>query len=235
MTPDQQRELCRFPAALRMLVESELAVGNSIVEVGQSYPAPPAGAFVKLAKQVSTRLRASGTGLQFYERQSSIYSGEFSDAKRFYFVLEPPLPPPEPDSNAIRSAPDSRLNASSPITLVNGLQEVGPTTNVHENSARVEDADSDSVEAIQLAIIEKFKSGAYYRTSHKEGGTNIFWRGTRFVRSDFGDDPMEQTFEDESKFLQMLDRLCNCDVVENNGGAKLPECDQWRKILSRLH
>src|SRR5262245_7645711 len=109
LTAEQQKELAQFPPALRALVESELAAGNSIVEVGHNFPAPPAGAYFKLAKKASTRPRVSGSGLDFYDRDSSIYSGEFTDAKRFYFVLEPPnSPPPEPDMNAVRKAADGK-------------------------------------------------------------------------------------------------------------------------------
>ncbi len=114
MTPtaEQQKELAKFPAALQVLIQAELAVGNSIVEIQHSHPAPPVGAAVKLAQKVSTRPRDSGSGLVFYERNSSVYSGEFTDAKRFFFVLEPPNPPPpEADMDAIRKAlepkPDS--------------------------------------------------------------------------------------------------------------------------------
>lgn len=105
LTPEQQKELAAFPPALRKLVEEELAAGNSVVEVGHSFPAPPAGAYFKLANKVTTRPRASAHGLDFRERNSSSSSGEFTDAKRFYFLVEPPgPPPPEPDMDAIRKA-----------------------------------------------------------------------------------------------------------------------------------
>ncbi len=104
MTPDfeLQRELDRFPEALRKLVEAELAAGNAIEEVGHSFPAPPAGAYIKLARQVTTLPRASGNGLEFRERSSA---GAFTDGGQFYFVLDPPSPPPPlPDMDAIRAA-----------------------------------------------------------------------------------------------------------------------------------
>ena len=103
LTPEQQMELAFFPALLRALIELELAAGNSVVEVGHSFPAPPAGAYFKLANKVTTRPRDSSGGLDFHERNNSSYSGVFTDAKRFYFLLEPPNPPPaEPDMDAIR-------------------------------------------------------------------------------------------------------------------------------------
>lgn len=94
-----------MPLVLRELLQAELNAGNTIVEVGHSHPAVPAGAYFKLANPISTRARASGDGITFYERNSSIYSGEFTDEKRFFFVLEPPLPPPpDVDMDAIRAS-----------------------------------------------------------------------------------------------------------------------------------
>ena len=111
LTPDQEMELAKFPVTLRTLIEAELTAGNSIVEFGHSFPAPPAGAYIKLANKVSTRARDDGDGLSFYQRNSSSYSGEFTDDKRFYFVLEPPNPPPaEPDMDAIRKSLEPQAN-----------------------------------------------------------------------------------------------------------------------------
>jgi hypothetical protein len=102
-----------MPAALRDLLEAELAAGNEISEVFHSFPAPPVGACFLLKRAVTTRPRASSGGISFYERNSSSYSGEFTDAQRFFFVLEPPHPPPaEPDSDAIR---DARTSGSSAL------------------------------------------------------------------------------------------------------------------------
>lgn len=94
-----------MPKKLRALLDAELAAGNEITEVFHSFPAPPAGACFRLARAVSTRPRESSGGIDFYDRNSSLYSGEFTDAKRFYFIIEPPNPPPpEPDMDAIRAA-----------------------------------------------------------------------------------------------------------------------------------
>ncbi|HEX5011069.1 MAG TPA: hypothetical protein VFY71_11780 [Planctomycetota bacterium] len=95
--------LAILPAPLRALLEAELAAGNEIVEVASCFPAPPAGVYVKLARPVTTRPRASGGGLEFLDRNTSLHSGEFHDERRFHFILEPPHPPePPPDMDAIR-------------------------------------------------------------------------------------------------------------------------------------
>lgn len=90
---------------MRALIESELRAGNEIVEMSGMHPAPPAGLCARIAKHVTTRPRASFDGVRFYERNSSSYSGEFADADRMYFIIEPPRDPgPPPDMDAIRAA-----------------------------------------------------------------------------------------------------------------------------------
>jgi hypothetical protein len=101
--------------ALKQLLRDELDAGNTIASVGHSFPAPPVGAFVMLARAVTTRPRASGESLTYRARNSSLCSGEFTDAHGFYFILEPPGPPPdEPDMDAIRAA----ANAPRPAQRV---------------------------------------------------------------------------------------------------------------------
>lgn len=90
--PEQKRVLASFPRALRGLIAAELAAGNAITELGHGLPAPPVGAFCRLARRVGTCPRASSEELDFFERNSLGYSGEFTDARRFFFVLEPPNP-----------------------------------------------------------------------------------------------------------------------------------------------
>lgn len=153
LTPEQESELAKFPEALRALIETELAAGNAIVEIGHSFPAPPAGAYILLANKVSTQPRDDGDGLSFYERNNSKYSGEFTDAKRFYFVLEPPnAPPAEPDMDAIRKSLEPRMN----------LPEVQSHTNFSTNmqaapSAKKLHGDWDSSQALS---IEESDTGA---------------------------------------------------------------------------
>lgn len=384
-TVEQQKELERFPPQLRALIDAELAAGNSIVEFGHGFPAPPAGAYLKLANKVGTRPRASGDGISFYERNMPSYSGEFTDSKRFFFVLEPPNPPPpEPDMNAIRAAlnaksdplvqlanrptgssvkialgessleevvsqPSERTKNTAPLpspmlftetptsskwilyfedprpphevqfalerelrtlftptmdndkltmhakAIVIGTRYVfelrfeaalffrncyslrveaswadQPATS-HDYSRKTFDSwfklwtrdlmpanppkanagsearyrklcdtalqaekHLDSVAAIQQAIIAKLKRGGSFGTAHKEGGTNIYWKGGQFVRSDYGDYPDEQKFTAEAEFLKMLYRFLNWDVARHAGTEKLSEFDTWKLILRQM-
>ncbi|MBL9138952.1 MAG: hypothetical protein JNK85_23995 [Verrucomicrobiales bacterium] len=396
LTPEQQTELAQFPPTLRALVEAELSAGNSIVEIGHGHPAPPVGAYFKLANRVTTCPRASGAGLNFYERNGSSHSGEFTDEKRFFFVLEPPNPPPpEPDMDAIRKAlepkPDplvqlaqrpagsggrtrigapaaaaksasakkgsvrKRSRASAPasespvadkaviafesptgrthllhfidprppqqvqfalerelmtlltpamdkdrlkwnaVAKVNGadyrfelrflaalptgnqyslqtevswqdqsatnheyfrktsaswiqmwtrdLKPANPPTEESQLSepyralcqdALQAEATLDSVAAVQQAVIDGLKRGGRFATSHKEGGTQIYWRIDRFVRSDHGDHPDHKEYANEEVFLGMLRQFCHSEVVRHVGKTPLSEFDAWKLILRRM-
>jgi len=378
LTPEQQKELTSFPPALRALVEAELAAGNSIDEVGHSFPAPPVGAYLKLAIKVTTRPRETGEGLHFYERNGSSYSGEFTDAQRFYFVLEPANPPPpELDMDAARKAlepkPDitahvtSSLEASPSslprssripkqrsdpgalprgaysstetatravrvlhfrdprppheiqfvlerdlmrlfsVTNENGRSIMRATASVNggqydfelrfeealvdsncyslkvetswagqattpddyyrKASARwfdfwtrefdaappaTKDAGSasryqqlcdaavreeehlNSVPAVQQAIVAAMKRGATFTTSYKEGGTNIFWRDGRFVRSDYGDSAGGEIYASEERFLTALRQYFDGETSSNYYPNKAPEFEAWKLILRLL-
>ncbi|MBL8981604.1 MAG: hypothetical protein JNL26_05440 [Gemmatimonadetes bacterium] len=114
-----------MPPVLRALLEAELDAGNTIIEVGHSHPAPPIGAYFKLARQVTTRPRESGDGLDFIDRHGSTSSGEFTDADRRFWILEAPNPADAayPDMDAIRESlrpppfvPTSRTSEESEPT-----------------------------------------------------------------------------------------------------------------------
>jgi len=107
--PEFRRDADQLPPSLCALLEAELAAGNSVAEVGHTFPAPPAGAYFKLAAPVSTRPHESGGGLTFRALNNSLCSGFFGDDRGFYFIVEPPLaPPPVPDMDAIRAAHASK-------------------------------------------------------------------------------------------------------------------------------
>lgn len=108
------KELAAFPAALIQLVNDELEAGNSIVAFARAFPAPRDGVCVKLEKHVTTRARASSPGVHFREWNSLSHAGEFTDAHRRFFVLEPPHPPSiEKNMNSIRAEVDERERAAN--------------------------------------------------------------------------------------------------------------------------
>jgi hypothetical protein len=172
MTIPQQfsKEVAEFPAALRQLLEAELAAGNAITEVGHGFPAVPCGAYIILARPVTTRPREDGAGLSFYDRNGSTYSGEFTDEKRHFFVLEPPHPPePEPDIDAIRAARNAAAASvpappkrkppkrrSTPARVTAGEQKVSSPPSRDPNSAL------GRFEASRVMDFDKWHDGTGY-------------------------------------------------------------------------
>ena len=379
---DFAAEFAAFPAALRALVEAELAAGNSIVAIEHGFPAAPCGASIKLARAVEATRQKSTAAISYYARNNSNYAGEFTTAERHFFVLEPPLPPPPPpDMDAIRRAhqappsqpaqlaepstraPDARpapsptpapvappaastskppsakaftniesssgwtrelhfrdrraphevqwalerelmalfsarmegehlrLDATAEVTGVRydfELRFLAATSRGHHYTLRVtaawNDSEShreyyrrssdswfqswvrelmaatppdtkdnlveryqqaceaalqasrglDSVAAVQRVIVDGLKRGGTYGTSHKEGGTRIFWRAGKFIRSDYGENPDELEFGDEAAFLKMLWNFCQFDVTRSAGKRGLSALDTWRLILRRM-
>ncbi len=97
----------RFPAALRQLLDRELAGGNSIASVGGGFPAPPVGAQVMLAQGLSSGPEAL-EGLVVRTRASSLNHLEITDRTGHYFILTPPIPPPPlPSMDEIRARHDA--------------------------------------------------------------------------------------------------------------------------------
>lgn len=94
-----------LPAALRALVDAELAAGNAIEEISSGFPAPPVGACVKLLKPITTRAADANDGLSSCAWPNWDRRTGFTDAKGHFFVLNPAAPPPlPPDMDAIREA-----------------------------------------------------------------------------------------------------------------------------------
>jgi hypothetical protein len=116
LSKESLHELEAFPQVLRQLLQAELAAGNEIVELNYGFPAPPAGAWIKLAKPLCSRPQSSGDGIIYYDRNFPNFSGEITDAKRFYFLLEPPHPPePEPPFNAPGTTPSPKSGSTSDL------------------------------------------------------------------------------------------------------------------------
>ena len=106
MYQDDKKELQRIidelPKPLRLLLDAELQAGNKIAEVGHSYPAPPVGAYIKLTKPTSTKIESTKDELIFTERNNSLYSEEYTDKNRRFFILTSPNP-------SIKAVPGSKF------------------------------------------------------------------------------------------------------------------------------
>lgn len=93
------------------------------------------------------------------------------------------------------------------------------------------EAHLDSIPALQQTIVAAMNQGARFSTSHKEGGTNITWNGTHFVRSDYGDYPDHITYATEADFLDALRKFYDWETSKNVYPEKVSELVAWRLML----
>jgi hypothetical protein len=167
-----KKEIAAMPPVLRALLEAELAAGNEVVEVGHSFPAAPAGAYLRLAKPLLSHPQKSGDGFVYYDRNDSNYSGEITDAKRHFFLLEPPHPPePEPDMNAIRAALGTRRPIAPEVQMATSTPARSlPSSTVSVPSAATKsepqsEASQTLVQRFQASMVldyEKWHDGTGY-------------------------------------------------------------------------
>jgi hypothetical protein len=103
-------EISNLPAALRAVVEAELAIGNEIVEV-LHYPVPPAGVGVRLMHPLSVPLTSATAGIQACRFPAWDGSCGYSDEARHNFVLGPGSAPSDPPDmgGGRNAAPNSLL------------------------------------------------------------------------------------------------------------------------------
>ncbi len=92
----------------------------------------------------------------------------------------------------------------------------------------------DSVPAVQRAIVEGVMRGGSFAESHKEGGTNIYWRVDRFVRSDYGESSEQAEFRNDADFLKMLWNFCRLAVTRSAEKRAPTELEAWKLILRRM-
>ena len=117
-----KRIIDELPQALKSLLDAELAAGNKITDIGHSYPAPPLGAYIKLARTLSTRPDDLKGELTFREHDNSLFSREYTDNNRRFFILTPPKPRirknsaqhPTTTSKKLTRATDSIKSSSVP-------------------------------------------------------------------------------------------------------------------------
>lgn len=96
------------------------------------------------------------------------------------------------------------------------------------------EAHLDSVSALQQTILAEMKRGASFATSHKEGGTNIYWKNGGFARTDYGDYPDHKNFQSDEEFLKFLRQFYDWETSQNIHPRKVSDFEAWKLILRLL-
>lgn len=106
LSDDVLAEIADLPAALRAVVEAELAAGNEVAEVLHGHPVPPVGVGIRLVRPLSVPLTSATGGVQPCRFPAWDGSCGYSDEPKHNFVLGPPGEPPAdpPSMDEIRDA-----------------------------------------------------------------------------------------------------------------------------------
>ncbi len=90
------------------------------------------------------------------------------------------------------------------------------------------------VRAVQQTVLQGLRNGGSFSTSHKEGGTRIFFRHGRYVRSDYGDNVSNERYPDETTFLASLRQFYDWQTSRGSYPEKVDEHTAWKLILRLL-
>lgn len=118
MSQHFQADVAALPAALRAVLEAELAAGNEVAEVLRGFPVAPVGAGIRFVRPLSVPVPADTVGIRPCRFPNWDGSSGYSDEPRHSFLLGPRVMPPDPPSaDEIRDAADrprSRAAAALP-------------------------------------------------------------------------------------------------------------------------
>ncbi len=71
-------------------------------------------------------------------------------------------------------------------------------------------------------------------TALKEGGSRVYFNGSVFVRSDYGDNPGETHFADDAAMLVFLRQFLDWEAQRDVAPRQPSEREVWQFILNRL-
>jgi hypothetical protein len=94
--------------------------------------------------------------------------------------------------------------------------------------------DPAPIQAVQKEILAALRAGKEFRTAHHEGGTQLFFDGKAFVRSDYGEDPKTETFAGDAAMIACLRSFYDWEARRDTHPNKPPELAIWKYIQNQL-
>lgn len=119
---------------------------------------------------------------------------------------------------------------ASPALLLQRQQEC---LAMEAESARLVE-DPKPIAAIQQDILAALRAGKVFRTSHKEGGTTLSFRGSSFLREDYGEEPNRRTYPTDEAMLVCLRNFYDWESRRDIYPHRPPELDVWNYIRNQL-
>ena len=127
-----------------------------------------------------------------------------------------------PDPGPVESASEERYRQ-----LVQSAIE-------RESQLAMRHDDSAPIQAVQQDILQALRNGASFRSSHDEGGSSIYFNGSRFVKQDFGLEAGRSVLDSDEEMLIFLRNYFDFEAGRDTRPHKPPELEVWKFIQSQL-
>lgn len=121
--------------------------------------------------------------------------------------------------------------ASTPQALADTIAR---TVAEEDAAARVVE-DPAPVEALQRQVLDGLRDGMRFFTSHKEGGSHLFFDGRVYRRQDYGEEPnVDEAYADDKGMLDCLRRFYDWDARRDTYPHHKPERHVWTYIVGQM-
>jgi len=132
-----------------------------------------------------------------------------------------------------------RLQCTSRVRDFSGNSSLFYEQQVRE-SVEYEEAEARRVEdpepilAIQKRVLMALRKGKQFRTAHKEGGSILYYNGTKFLREDYGEEPALREFATEDEMIACIRALYDWESRRDIYPHRPSELEVWTYIQRKL-
>jgi hypothetical protein len=125
--------------------------------------------------------------------------------------------------------PGAQRAASRELYEQRVAQTIGQET---QRAGRREDP--DPIRAVQREVLDGLRRGLGFRTAHHEGGTNIYLRGGKLIKANYGEDESVEEVEGEEKILASIRAFYDWESRRDTYPHRPPELEVWKYIRKEL-
>ncbi|MBZ5609754.1 MAG: hypothetical protein LAP38_15950 [Acidobacteriia bacterium] len=101
-----------------------------------------------------------------------------------------------------------------------------------ELASRVEDP--NPIIALQKQVLVALRDGKSFRTSHKEGGTRLYFNGKTFLKEEFGEQESVPEFATDQEMIDCIRQFYDWDSRKESYPHKPAELEVWKYIQGQL-
>ena len=103
-----------------------------------------------------------------------------------------------------------------------------------ESAAAAAVEDPAPIAAIQKAVLDSLRAGKVFRRAHKEGGSILFFRGSSFFQTTYGEETGKVTYPTGEAMLDCLRKFFDWESRRDTYPHRPPELEVWQYIQRQL-